>query len=316
MQEERHLQNRTLHHIRTVDISPNPLNPRLIFDPDDLEELKSSIEKVGILVPVTVFERSRAFPKTPYVLLDGERRWRCAKELGLETIPANVIDEPSDDTQNLLYMFNIHHFRKEWDLFPTALKLEVVMKRLGTDRESVVSEFTGVTRTIIRKCKMLLWFPHKYRDLLMEKGGKFSIGFFIELHPIAQRLSQEDRFSYPEGVERFVDAMMRKFLTDSVADVKEFREIRKSMGYHETYGDFGVFLEKLEMFLVTPELGTELFTVAEIEDVKNRKTIVKYVSYLNLTLKEMNPDVISDLFFVLELQQLRDTIQKLLDEID
>jgi ParB/RepB/Spo0J family partition protein len=317
MQNEQHVQNQTLFHLPVTDISPNPLNPRLIFDPDDLDELKKSIQKVGILVPVTVFRNTKHHPNTPFILLDGERRWKCAQELQMPTIPANVIDEPSDDTQNILYMFNIHHFRKEWDLFPTALKLEVIIEKLDTDRESVISEFTGVTRTIIRKCKMLLWYPHKYRDVLMQKGGKASIGFFVELHPIAYRLSHEEEYSYPVGTEKFVDRMMQKFSeSNAIDDVKEFRDIRRSMGYFESEHDFSAFLERLDHFLEVPELGTEAFFAPEIEDYKNRRNIIKYVNYLNLSLKEINSDVISDLSIVSALEQLSTTIQDLLEEIE
>ena len=124
--------------------------------------------KVGILVPLTVYENTKRIPKSKYVLLDGERRWRCAKELGMLTIPANIIDEPEDVTQNILFMFNIHHFRREWELFPTALKLEVIIDRIGTDRETVLSEFTGVNKSTIRRCKMLLWYCNRH-GLLMQK---------------------------------------------------------------------------------------------------------------------------------------------------
>jgi len=115
------MENKTLREIKVSEIAPNPYNPRLVFGPSELNELKNSISKVGILVPLTVYQNTKDLPKENYIILDGERRWRCATEIGLETIPANVIDEPKDITQNILFMFNIHHFRKEWALFPTAL---------------------------------------------------------------------------------------------------------------------------------------------------------------------------------------------------
>lgn len=43
-----------------------------------------------------MYRNSKNFPKTPYILLDGESRWRCAKELNFKSIPANVIEEPTD----------------------------------------------------------------------------------------------------------------------------------------------------------------------------------------------------------------------------
>lgn len=310
-------ENRTLFNIKVSDISANPFNPRLIFDPEDLNELKKSISKVGILVPLTVYRNTKSYPKTPYILLDGERRWRCAQELGFDIIPANIIDEPSDDTQNILYMFNIHHFRKEWALFPTALKLETVIQKIGTDQESVLSDFTGVSRSMIRRCKTLLWYPHKYRDILMEKGGKISTDFFIELYPIAYRLSSEPQFTFPSGTEVLVDKMIRKFLDQrTIYDVKEFRDIRKAMGYFDKIGNITEFADILTNYLDNPDLGLEAFITHEIEDDRSRKNILRYVSYLNTSLPDINTDLISDFTFVDQLKQLHKILQELLDTIE
>lgn len=310
-------ENRTLFNVKVSDISPNPFNPRLIFDPEDLNDLKKSIDKVGILVPVTVYRNTKSHPKTPYILLDGERRWRCAQELNMDVIPANIIDEPSDDTQNILYMFNIHHFRKEWALFPTALKLETVIEKIGTDQESILSDFTGVSRSMIRRCKTLLWFPKKYRDVLMEKGGKISTDFFIELYPIAYKLSSIPDFQYPIGTENLVDKMISKFLEQKTFyDVKEFREIRKSMGYYEKSGQIAEFSEKVKEFIENNQIGLEVFATPEIEEDRTRNNVIKYVSYLNTTLKDINSDLISDYSYVIQLQLLQKTIKELLEDID
>src|SRR5262245_44044661 len=109
--------------VPTEDLAPNPHNPRMLFDRVDLDVLKESIGKVGILVPLTVYRDSR---KGQLVILDGERRWRCAKELKLKSVPVNVVREPSL-VQNIVTMFQIHKLRADWELMPTALKLEVLM---------------------------------------------------------------------------------------------------------------------------------------------------------------------------------------------
>jgi len=315
--DDSNFSTRTLYNVPVSDISANPFNPRLVFDPEELNELKKSISKVGILVPLTVYRNTKSYPKTRFILLDGERRWRCAQELEMRNIPANIIDEPSDDTQNILYMFNIHHFRKEWALFPTALKLETVIQKLGTDQESVLSEFTGVSRSMIRRCKTLLWFPIKYRDVLLEKGGKISTDFFIELFPIAYRLSSENEYLFPLGTERLVDKMIEKFLAQrTIYDVKEFRDIRKAMGFYDKSGDISKFVLIFNQFIDNPDLGLEIFETTEIEDDRSRKNIMRYISFLNTSLPEINTDLISDYMVVDQLKQLHRIIQDLLDAID
>lgn len=311
------MENKTLQNIRVDEISPNPHNPRLIFEPRELDELKNSISKVGILVPLTVYKNEKSFPKTQFVILDGERRWRCAKELGLETIPANIIDEPKDITQNILFMFNIHHFRKEWALFPTALKLEVIIEKLGTDQESILSEFTGVSRSTIRRCKSLLWYPQKYRDVLMEKSGRISTDFFIELFPIAQRISHEDNYIFPNGIEKFVDSCIEKFSEQiHISDVKEFREIRKAMGFYDKTNDFSTFVKLIDRFVNDKEVGLEIFASNDVEEERTRKNILKYVAYLNSNLDSINPDLISDFYIEEQLKVLKDKISSILESIE
>ena len=102
-------------HIPVASIGPNPHNPRRLFDEEPLRVLRESIEKLGILVPVTVYQErgERRSTDTAYVLLDGERRWRCAQDLKLESVPAIVVGEP-DDVQNILTMFHIHNLREGW----------------------------------------------------------------------------------------------------------------------------------------------------------------------------------------------------------
>ena len=311
------MENKTLLNIRVDEISPNPHNPILIFEPRELDQLKNAISKVGILVPLTVYRNEKSFPKTQFVILDGERRWRCAKELGLETIPANIIDEPKDITQNILFMFNIHHFRKEWALFPTALKLEVIIEKLGTDQESILSEFTGVSRSTIRRCKSLLWYPQKYRDVLMEKSGRISTDFFIELFPIAQRISHEDNYIFPNGIEKFVDSCIEKFLEQiHISDVKEFREIRKAMGFYDKTNDFSTFVKLIDRFVNDKEVGLEIFASNDVEEERTRKNILKYVAYLNSNLDSINPDLISDFYIEEQLKVLKEKISSILESIE
>jgi ParB family chromosome partitioning protein len=113
-----------LREISPDKIHPNPDNPRLVFREDELRQLMDSIKEVGIRVPVSLYEDGSKF-----VLLDGERRWRCAKRLNLKLVPAIVQPKPSR-LENILMMFNIHNVRVAWDPMPMALKLKLVQELL------------------------------------------------------------------------------------------------------------------------------------------------------------------------------------------
>ncbi|WP_049576047.1 ParB/RepB/Spo0J family partition protein [Streptomyces sp. SBT349] len=85
-------------------ITPNPRQPREVFDDDALAELVTSIKEVGLLQPVVV----RQLGPERYELIMGERRWRACRHAGLEHIPAIV--RATEDDQMLLdaLLENLH----------------------------------------------------------------------------------------------------------------------------------------------------------------------------------------------------------------
>src|SRR5712691_4606149 len=68
----------TLRQLSPEEIKPSANNPRLLFDPDQLDELKKNIAQHNVLVPITVYQ---AKGQTKYSILDGERRYRCVVDL-------------------------------------------------------------------------------------------------------------------------------------------------------------------------------------------------------------------------------------------
>ncbi|MDK0520799.1 ParB/RepB/Spo0J family partition protein [Streptomyces sp. ML-6] len=85
-------------------ITPNPRQPREVFDEDALAELVTSIKEVGLLQPVVV----RKVGPERFELIMGERRWRACREAGLERIPAIV--RATEDEKLLLdaLLENLH----------------------------------------------------------------------------------------------------------------------------------------------------------------------------------------------------------------
>ncbi|WP_431990496.1 ParB/RepB/Spo0J family partition protein [Streptomyces albogriseolus] len=85
-------------------ITPNPRQPREVFDEDALAELITSIKEVGLLQPVVV----RQVAGGRYELIMGERRWRACREAGLDAIPAIV--RATEDEKLLLdaLLENLH----------------------------------------------------------------------------------------------------------------------------------------------------------------------------------------------------------------
>ena len=85
-------------------ISPNPRQPRTVFDENALNELIASIKSVGILQPPVV----RKVGERQYELVMGERRYRAAKAAGLTSIPVIIRQTPDNELLREALIENIH----------------------------------------------------------------------------------------------------------------------------------------------------------------------------------------------------------------
>ena len=85
-------------------ITPNPVQPRQVFDEEAMAELVHSIREVGLLQPVVV----RRIGAESFELVMGERRWRAVQEAGLATIPAIVRETDDTDMLRDALLENLH----------------------------------------------------------------------------------------------------------------------------------------------------------------------------------------------------------------
>ncbi len=85
-------------------ISPNPRQPRTVFDETALNELIASIKSIGILQPPVV----RKVGENKYELVMGERRLRAAKAAGLTSIPVIIRQTPDNELLRDALIENIH----------------------------------------------------------------------------------------------------------------------------------------------------------------------------------------------------------------
>ncbi len=189
----------------------------MIFDQDKLDILMESIDQVGILVPLIVYREKSDY----FVLLDGERRWMCAKKLNLPKVPVNVISKPTK-IENILRMFNIHNVREEWELMPTALKLGELMEELGITNERRLKELTSLTVGTIRRCKILLSLPKKYQVALLNR--EYKADFFIEMEKVLRKIeSHLPEFYERYGRDRIIDFFVDMRKNGKIKNVLDFR---------------------------------------------------------------------------------------------
>lgn len=148
-------------------VSPNPHQPRSVFDEEALASLAASIAEVGVLQPIIVRESGDG----TYTLVAGERRWRAARRLGLHDIPA-IIRE-SDD-RALLTEALVENLQRE-DLSP--LEEATAYQELLEDFELTHEEIgrrVGKSRSAITNSLRLLQLPASIQGKL--ERGEISAG--------------------------------------------------------------------------------------------------------------------------------------------
>jgi ParB/RepB/Spo0J family partition protein len=223
--------NATLREVPVELIDRNPDNPRLFFRPQELETLQNSIADLGIQVPINVFRRQGRF-----ILIDGERRWKCAVKLNLKTIPALVQDEPTRLT-NVLLMFNIHALREQWDLLTIAVKLPEVLTLLEVElghrpTEAEIVRKTGLNRSMIRRCKLLIELPTMYRELLLDElkkprsQQKLTEDFFIEMEKALRTVERTMPKAIPDK-NAARDVLIAKYRNEVIKDLLDLRYLPK-----------------------------------------------------------------------------------------
>jgi len=138
--------------IRVDAITPNPRQPRQVFDEEAMEELKVSIREVGFLQPIVVRETG---PGT-YEIVMGERRWRAAQALGLEVIPAIVRDTRDDAMLRDALLENIH--RANLNPLEEAAAYQQLLEEFGATHEELARRI-GRSRPQISNTIRLLQLP-------------------------------------------------------------------------------------------------------------------------------------------------------------
>lgn len=143
-------------------IRPNPYQPREHFDEEELASLAESIREVGILQPVLVRETDDGFE-----LIAGERRWRAARRVGLQNIPALVRN--TDDASALEHALveNVH--RSDLNVLEEAAAYQQLIEDFGLTHEEVAIR-VGRSRTAVTNTLRLLQLPPTVQRLVRDKS--------------------------------------------------------------------------------------------------------------------------------------------------
>ncbi|MEU5808880.1 ParB/RepB/Spo0J family partition protein [Streptomyces sp. NPDC047718] len=172
----------TFAELPTDAITPNPRQPREVFDVDALAELVTSIREVGLLQPVVV----RQSGPDRYELVMGERRWRACKELGLELIPAII--RATDEDKLLLdaLLENLH--RAQLNPLEEAAAYDQLLKDFDCTHDQLADRIGRSRPQVTNTLRLLKLAPTVQRRVA---AGVLLAGHARALLPVEDPEAQE-----------------------------------------------------------------------------------------------------------------------------
>jgi ParB family chromosome partitioning protein len=279
--------------IPVAEISPNPWQPRRVFDEAEIQKLAGSIAEVGLIQPVIVRSVSNAdtlsgsesvsnadtlsgekivgIPDTRYQIVAGERRWRAHKTLGYIDIKAIVIQVTDEEMAALALAEN---FDRE-DL--TAYEIGVAIKNAESaypNRKSLAGAL-GINRTDLYKYLSFFQLPAfiiddlELRPGLLGRHAAEDISAIIKKH--GDRATQSLRQLWPRVISGELDQGKIAALIEAAVTrgdkIPVQRDIRKLFVGKEQAGsitrDAGKLKIEIKVAALTTEKETELRSFVE-----------------------------------------------------
>ncbi|MGD6967779.1 ParB/RepB/Spo0J family partition protein [Rossellomorea vietnamensis] len=152
--------------ISLKELRPNPYQPRKVFEPEAIEELKESILEHGILQPIIARKSIKGFE-----IVVGERRYRAAKEAKLDKVPVVVRELTDKQMMELAVLENLQ--REDLSPIEEGNAYQLLMDKLDLTQEQLAKRL-GKSRPHIANHIRLLSLPVQIQQLIID--NKITMG--------------------------------------------------------------------------------------------------------------------------------------------
>ena len=152
-------ESQDVQHLRVDAIVPNRYQPRQAFSLQGLEELSASLKQSGLLQPILVRRKGDGI----YELISGERRWRAAKEAGLETIQSVIRNCGDEESVILALVENLQ--RADLNPMEMARAYHRMMNEFGLTQD-IIAQRVGCERSSIANVVRLINLPSEIQQLI------------------------------------------------------------------------------------------------------------------------------------------------------
>jgi ParB family transcriptional regulator, chromosome partitioning protein len=254
-----------LRQLPVANISPNPHQPRAVFDDELLGSLAASIDALGVLQPVLV----RPLGEDRYELIAGERRWRASQLVGLASIPALVREIDDNASLQQALVENLH--REDLNPLEEAAGYQQLIDEFALTQDEVASR-VGKSRSAVANTIRLLALQPAVQQLLVERfitaghgRALLAIESAEEQQVLAERIVAEDLTvrETEEIVRRFVAAQF----ADNEPTASEAEKPAKSAALLEVESRLADHLDTRVAVTMSGKRGRVVVDFANLDDL-------------------------------------------------
>ena len=249
-------------------IKSNESQPRKLFDDEKIMELAESIKSNGIIQPLILRK-----DKDEYIIVDGERRWRAAKYIGIKEIPAVIMDLTE---KQILEISLIENIQRE-DL--NSIEEAIAYKKLITDfdlTQEQLSKRIGKSRVAITNTMRLLNLSEDVQQYIIE-------GVISEGHGRALLAITDSKLQCELAQNVIDDKLSVRELEFLIRKLKTKSEPSKSKAKKETNPYYKEVIEKLENYFGTKVNVTNKNNKGKIEiEYYSEEDLQRILEIINL----------------------------------
>jgi len=249
-------------------ITPNPRQPREVFDPDELEGLSVSLADMGMLQPLVV----RPLAEGRYELIAGERRLRAAHLAGLATVPILIRHTEDADLLKEALVENIH--RVQLNPLEEAAAYQQLLEEFGVTQEELATRL-GRSRPAVSNTIRLLQLPPSVQRRVA--AGVLSAGHARALLaiPDASRQSALAERIVTEGLSvRATEELVRVKLMDEPAPRSKPRRAPTAPGLMELQDDLSDALQARVRITMGSKKGRLAVDFGSVDDLERIVAVI------------------------------------------
>ncbi len=211
------MEQETILELSIEEIQANPFQPRMHFDPVQLEELANSIREYGVLQPVIV-----RMVDGQYQLISGERRFRASKIAGKTTIPALVREFGDREVAEMALIENLQ--REDLSYFEEAEGYARLIQEFQITQEEVARKMGKSQPTVANKLRLLHISDKVRREISVDVITERHVRSLLKLKNETLQLEALNRIYKNNLNVRQTDDLIEQML---ITEEKNIREQKK-----------------------------------------------------------------------------------------